>query len=884
MRKISWEEKPWLYPLAGLILIWLPFIIRAVNGQTALAGLLEYDIGFQWIPFKAFTRFCYQNGYFPLWCPYVFAGMPFLAFSHTQVLYPFGFLLTFFDYARAVNFFYPIHLSIGFLGLYLLLRNLSLRAFPSFLASLGMILSGKFFYFIHFLPSASSNFWGVWFFYFLVKFARKEKINYLLGASFSLGLQFLGGDFESSAYQLFFAPFFLLFLWSREKRFNPKLWLGFFFSIFLGLALAGAQFLPLFEYSGFFLRKVGYTFSGFEWRIHPIKISWGLIFPLEELHTIETKSLASYLYLGLLGIFFPIYAATRERKWLGLFILSLIILLFSFGSLRFLDWVVYHLPLLNRFGAQEHSFFLFQIFWAILIGAGLERALKDNRGIFFFFIFSLALVMFGEIYFKNLGYRKILLIILFLGSLISLRNKTAFLLTPGLVLVVFLLDIYLPALKYLPKNPPEIYQLPMELNRFRLGQKSPSRAVIISRQGINDPILLHHLGLRIHLGTIDGWITTPPLTYAKFLNLIEPRSVIFKDGKINSYDFNHFRRGEFIRAETLPLIDLLSLRYFLVRGKNLKFASPYIFRADEQSKIAEQDISLPPNSYFQQKVYIEKGDIFKTKTPLQKSSPFFLLLFQNSKTSSLLYARAPLQPKNSKKPNYLKISLPLKSPQGKTGIFLFLNLSISSFEKKLELGEPRIENSQKRIQKIWSNEFEIYENRKAFPMAYMVHNCEVFDDQEQILARLKNSYRWELERKIYLSASSPTARVIQKVAEELKNRGIDPLELKEPVYLKTNLPDRVVFLVRLLRPGYLFLNHQYLPGWKVFVDGREWRIERADYCFRAVFLDKGTHRVEFRYQPVGFAIGLYFSFASFLVQLIFLGLWIKKDRGKIRGL
>ena len=153
-----------LYPVIAVLLIWALFLPAIFSGTSTLAGPLEHDIGFQWIPFKEFNRWAIAQGYFPLWNPYVFAGMPFLAFSHSQALYPLGWMLTFFDYAKAVNFFYPIHLSIGFIGLYLLIRNLTVSRFSSALTGLSTVLSVKFFYFIHFLPIASSNFWGNWFF------------------------------------------------------------------------------------------------------------------------------------------------------------------------------------------------------------------------------------------------------------------------------------------------------------------------------------------------------------------------------------------------------------------------------------------------------------------------------------------------------------------------------------------------------------------------------------------------------------------------------------------------------------------------------------------------------------------------------------------------
>jgi uncharacterized membrane protein YfhO len=54
----------------------------------------------------------------------------------------------------------------------------------------------------------------------------------------------------------------------------------------------------------------------------------------------------------------------------------------------------------------------------------------------------------------------------------------------------------------------------------------------------------------------------------------------------------------------------------------------------------------------------------------------------------------------------------------------------------------------------------------------------------------------------------------------------------------------------------LVLSDTYYPGWKAFVDGKETKIYRADYAFRAIPLNAGTHRVEFTYDPISFKLGV----------------------------
>ena len=64
-------------------------------------------------------------------------------------------------------------------------------------------------------------------------------------------------------------------------------------------------------------------------------------------------------------------------------------------------------------------------------------------------------------------------------------------------------------------------------------------------------------------------------------------------------------------------------------------------------------------------------------------------------------------------------------------------------------------------------------------------------------------------------------------------------------------------------PGILVLADSYYPGWRVYVDGLEKEIVRANLFFRGVKLEPGEHRVQFRYQPRSFMLGLVISLITF---------------------
>lgn len=73
--------------------------------------------------------------------------------------------------------------------------------------------------------------------------------------------------------------------------------------------------------------------------------------------------------------------------------------------------------------------------------------------------------------------------------------------------------------------------------------------------------------------------------------------------------------------------------------------------------------------------------------------------------------------------------------------------------------------------------------------------------------------------------------------------------------------------------GFLFTSEIYYPGWKAYVDGKESKIYKANYIFRAVYLTPGSHTIVFKYEPFSFKIGLCVS----LLALLFIGAFIAGD-------
>jgi Bacterial membrane protein YfhO len=144
----------------------------------------------------------------------------------------------------------------------------------------------------------------------------------------------------------------------------------------------------------------------------------------------------------------------------------------------------------------------------------------------------------------------------------------------------------------------------------------------------------------------------------------------------------------------------------------------------------------------------------------------------------------------------------------------------------------------------------LYEIQRTVPRVYVVNKSVVETNATQILRRLAS-----------LDFDPNQAVVLD---EDLANRPARPLLATAKIVRYEN--QAVTIDVSLNDSGILVLADSHYPGWKAYVDGKEEIIRRANLFFRAVSLPAGNHKVEFRYEPWSFKVGLTIS----LVTLFFL--------------
>lgn len=159
--------------------------------------------------------------------------------------------------------------------------------------------------------------------------------------------------------------------------------------------------------------------------------------------------------------------------------------------------------------------------------------------------------------------------------------------------------------------------------------------------------------------------------------------------------------------------------------------------------------------------------------------------------------------------------------------------------------------------KIWTDgKYSIYSSKKALPRFFLVKDHLVVKESQEILDKI-------YDPKINLSET-----VILEESPNMNGKVFSKGEVK----LVSYKPNNVSLETNTDGIAILFLSDNYFPGWKAFVNGKETKIYRANYSFRAVVLTPGDNKINFVYNPISFKVGVFISLVSsvFLIIIAFL--------------
>ena len=186
---------------------------------------------------------------------------------------------------------------------------------------------------------------------------------------------------------------------------------------------------------------------------------------------------------------------------------------------------------------------------------------------------------------------------------------------------------------------------------------------------------------------------------------------------------------------------------------------------------------------------------------------------------------------------------------------------------------------ESRRQWVEREDFQVLRNKAAYPRAWIVHRARYVN---RIDGLGRKERQGPMEEMVYQDDAfwkDPTRHVYDPTqiawveaddAADLAaflrtNRGP-----KDSATITTYEPQRVVLDVTLDDPGLVILADVYYPGWRLTIDGRPAPIYRTNRLMRGAAVTSGKHRLVYTYHPRSFRVGSWITMAG-LVALSVLG-------------
>ena len=209
------------------------------------------DLTRYYYPTKQILREVVLDGEFPYWNRYFSAGQPIAANPEHEVFYPLTWLILLPSYDFGYRLHILLHIYIGLVGMYALLRSMELRMEASLFGAVAWGLGGLYLSYINLLPILFCAAWLPLVCLFVRRFLlHPNKRDFALGALF-LGLQCLVGEPTTIVQSgLLLGMYALYRAWYARPRITKAItrvvWIG-LISI-AGLLIGAAQVLPAIDH------------------------------------------------------------------------------------------------------------------------------------------------------------------------------------------------------------------------------------------------------------------------------------------------------------------------------------------------------------------------------------------------------------------------------------------------------------------------------------------------------------------------------------------------------------------------------------------------------------------------------------------------------------
>jgi hypothetical protein len=408
----------------ALLALTMIFFWKIALTNLILAGV---DVFTYFTPFKAYAAEVLRAGRLPLWNPYLFMGVPFLANIQTAVLYPLNLPLIWLSTPKMVAYSIVVHIFLGGLFSYLYARlSLGLSPFGALVTAIVFALSGFLGARVEHLTHLNVYVWlPLLFLLFDLAWPRSPSLvgrglgggsslflPALVGLGLVIALQFTAGHLQASYINLFALGLYALLgnlrlsrsqklaadhqircpdagsgdpagaswdLLRLARTFGRNL-LVYILSVSLGVALAAVQLLPSYELSRLSIRSGGLPYReavSFSLRPHLILYSLLPTFGEDLSQVFGGESFSEYVgYVGVLALFLALVGVLgqwRRRRTLFFVFLGALGLFLALGLANPAYLIFYKLvPGFSLFRAPARWLYLYTTAVAVLAGLGAD--------------------------------------------------------------------------------------------------------------------------------------------------------------------------------------------------------------------------------------------------------------------------------------------------------------------------------------------------------------------------------------------------------------------------------------------------------------------------------------------------------------------------------
>ena len=141
---------------------------------------------------------------------------------------------------------------------------------------------------------------------------------------------------------------------------------------------------------------------------------------------------------------------------------------------------------------------------------------------------------------------------------------------------------------------------------------------------------------------------------------------------------------------------------------------------------------------------------------------------------------------------------------------------------------------------------DVYLNTAALPRVLLVHRAVVVPDAGAAHTR------------IHAPDFDPATMVVLLEGQG-QPLGVDPGDGERRLVIADFGANHLEVTVTTSVEGYLVVSDIFYPGWVATVDSKPRPVLQANYCFRAVYVEPGEHRVRFEFRPRSWTMGLAIS-------------------------